>query len=75
MPRATTCLLDHVEVSISDALISRDDARLSRQAIPDFRCVECGEAVRPHKGGGRAGAHFEHLRRNPHCPRSDPARR
>lgn len=75
MPRAITCMLDHVEVSISDALNQRDDARSSRQAVPDFRCVECSEAVRPHKGGGHGGAHFEHLRRNPHCPRSDRVRK
>lgn len=32
-----------------------------------FRCVECGEPVRPHRSPGR---HFEHVERNPDCPLS-----
>ena len=35
-----------------------------------FRCPECKEAVKPHKGGMQ-GPHFEHLARNPKCSLSD----
>jgi hypothetical protein len=39
---------------------------------PGGRCVECHENVRPHKcGSTEQRAHFEHLRRNSACSRSD----
>ena len=74
MPKATTCLLNKSEVGVDEALRLRDEARRTGQQSPDFRCTDCGEAVRPHSDGGDAAAHFEHLRRNPACPLSDPLR-
>lgn len=74
MPRATTCTLNGTEVGVGDALVLREDARHAGQAAPDFRCAECGEAVRAFRGGGHAAAHFEHYERNSACRLSDPAR-
>ena len=50
-------------IDIATALERRAADRNAR-----FRCVECGDRVRPHKKGttGQA-AHFEHLRKNPAC--------
>jgi hypothetical protein len=74
MPKATTCLLDRKEISVSKALDLRDRAKRKREEKPDFRCRECGEAVRPHNAGGKAAAHIEHLERNRNCSLSDPPR-
>jgi hypothetical protein len=74
MPRATTCALHGQEIDIDEALQLRDQAKQGRASYPGFRCVECDEPVRPHKEGGHAGAHFEHLSRNPDCRLSDPGR-
>jgi hypothetical protein len=74
MPRATTCLSGGKRTSVESALDQRNAATRRGSARLDFRCVDCGKPVRPHKAGGRAEAHFEHLERNPHCPLSDPAR-
>jgi hypothetical protein len=42
---------------------------------PGGRCVECHEAVRPHRfGATEQRAHFEHLKRNTGCSRSDNRR-
>jgi len=69
MPRAIICIFDTHEIDIDEALQMRDG---SRSAL-DFRCVECGEKVRPHHAGVdvEIRAHFEHLIRNPVCSRSD----
>ncbi|PZO18230.1 MAG: hypothetical protein DCF26_08360 [Burkholderiales bacterium] len=74
MPLAINCAFSDTEISVADALLLREDARLGRRASPDFRCIQCGEAVRPHRKGSFGAAHFEHLRRNPLCKLSDPAR-
>ncbi len=74
MARATTCVLDGQEIDVDEALRLRDQARQSSDTYPGFRCVECGEPVRPHSAGGHAEAHFEHLSRNPNCRLSDPGR-
>ena len=74
MPRATTCLLNGNVIGVKDALDYRENARLRGKPTPDFRCIECHEFVRPHREGGNAAAHFEHLRRNPDCSLSDPER-
>jgi len=74
MARAVTCTLTGRNISVDQAIRLRDSARLSRNASPDFRCIECGEAVRPHSEGGHAAAHFEHLRRNANCQLSHPLR-
>ncbi len=74
MPRATTCLLNGTEIGVEDALDYKENASWSGKPAPYFKCIYCHEAVRPHRAGGHAAAHFEHLRRNPSCPLSDPER-
>lgn len=74
MPKATTCLLNNETIGIEDALRLRDEAKRVGQPRPDFRCVDCQKAVRPHRDGGHAAAHFEHLERNAACLLSDRAR-
>jgi hypothetical protein len=74
MSRATTSMLNGQEIDVDQALKLRDQVRRSSGASCDFRCVECGEPIRPHKEGDHAGAHFEHLTRNPNCQLSDHAR-
>lgn len=65
MPTSVTCLWNGQEIDISKALEIRDD---QKSAL--FLCVNCGEAVKAHSGGGHTGAHFEHIHRNPKCPLS-----
>ena len=74
VPKATTCVLDEREVEIDDAIDLNADAKGAGQLQPDFRCTKCHEHVRPHRAGGKAAAHFEHLSRNPNCPLSDRLR-
>lgn len=74
MARSTMCTLDECEISVEQAIELRDAAQHRKIKKPDFRCMECGRPVRPHKAGGIACAHFEHLDRNPNCRLSDPAR-
>ena len=68
VPKAITCTLNGNEIDVANALQMR-----ARGASPVFRCIECGESVRPHKQGttGQA-AHFEHNSKNPLCPLSGP---
>ena len=75
MPMATTCRVEGREVPVEDATELRDDAKRLGHSRPDFRCTDCGHAVRPHRGGGHAAAHFEHLERNANCPLSHRASR
>ena len=75
MPRSTNCYLGRREVSIDEALRLRDDPERRRNVLLDFRCVDCGNPVRPHKDSKTTSAHFEHHRRNAACPLSDPQRR
>jgi hypothetical protein len=70
MPKATDCILNKKSIGIEEALQLRDEAKRVGQLRPDFRCVDCGKAVRPHRDGGDGAAHFEHLERNPACPLS-----
>jgi len=65
----TSCLLNGTHLDI-DAAIDMKDSGL----VPDFRCTECQQPVRPHRSGGHAAAHFEHLERNPVCSQSHVAR-
>jgi len=74
MPRATECNLNGSLVSVDVAIQLREDRRTFPAQILDFRCLECGRPVRPHKAGAHGAAHFEHSDRNPDCPLSDPAR-
>ncbi len=73
MPNLVECIVDGRRISIAEALsyknrLGSDTARVM------FRCPECGEAVRAHKDGGGAEAHFEHFDRNPDCSLSHKAR-
>lgn len=70
MPKATSCLLNKKSIEVEEALDLRDEAKRLGQTRPDFRCVDCRKAVRPHRSGGSGAAHFEHLERNPACPLS-----
>ena len=74
MARSTTCTFGNREISVNDAIEIRDSAKSRGINSFDFRCMECGNSVRPHNAGGSACAHFEHLSRNPNCGLSDPAR-
>lgn len=73
MPRAAICRLS-TEISVEKALVMRDGDKALNDLIIEFRCVECGMPVRPHKKSENMDAHFEHLRRNPNCALSDPLR-
>lgn len=66
MPKATACVLNKKIIGVDEALELRDAAKRKS----DFKCVDCGKAVRPHRAGGNGAAHFEHLERNPVCPLS-----
>lgn len=73
MARATTCTLHGEHLSVDTALEMRVDARFMGDPAPPFRCTSCGSPVRPHKQGRHgAVAHFEHHKRDPHCPLSHP---
>jgi hypothetical protein len=67
MAKMTTCLFNGSLISVDEALSRRDDARKRGVAAPYFECYECNKPVRPHKSGGHAQAHFEHLERNGDC--------
>jgi len=74
MAKMTTCLLNGGTIDIDEALGLRESAAHRRIARPEFLCTECGRPVRPHKSGGDAAAHFEHLERNPDCSLSHTPR-
>lgn len=71
MAKIEYCSLAGQRVDVERALRMRDDARVSRQIEPDFRCPECDGGVRPHRAGrrepARHPAHFEHLERDSNC--------
>lgn len=69
MATMTSCLLNGAHVDINAAIDMKDSGQ-----SPDFRCNECREPVRPHRSGGHAAAHFEHLERNAACSQSHVAR-
>lgn len=70
MATMTSCTLNGKSINIDAAIDMKDSAGPS----PDFRCNECNKPVRPHRSGGHASAHFEHLERNPNCSQSHVAR-
>jgi len=74
MPRSEFSLLAGELVSITDALKAVRDRRVAGGGKLQFRCVDCGDPVKPHEASQAAAAHFEHLRRNPRCKLSDPER-
>lgn len=65
MPTSVKCFWNGSEIDIAKAIEIRD-----REDSPLFLCVQCGERVKAHSGGGHTSAHFEHVRRNPECPLS-----
>lgn len=67
MPAMTECILNGRTIDVLEAIDIRDT---EGRAASDFRCTECKEPVRPHRAGGNAAAHFEHLERNPDCSQS-----
>lgn len=69
MATMTSCVLNGTQIDVDSAIDMKDSGQ-----TPDFRCTECREPVRPHKSGGHAAAHFEHLERNPACSQSHVAR-
>lgn len=71
MAKMTVCILNDKSIDISEAIDIRDSGS---KITADFRCTECNNPVRPHKAGGHAAAHFEHLARNPECSQSHVAR-
>ena len=74
MAKAMTCIMNQRELDVDQALALRDEARRSGQTTPHFECMECRKPVRPHRSGGHASAHFEHLERNSNCALSDRLR-
>jgi hypothetical protein len=65
MATMTSCLLNEAHIDIDTAIDMKGGGQ-----DPDFRCTECKEPVRPHRSGGHAAAHFEHLERNAACSQS-----
>jgi hypothetical protein len=65
MATMTSCLLGNTHISVETAIDMKDAGQDG-----DFRCTECKEPVRPHRSGGHAAAHFEHLERNAACSQS-----
>lgn len=74
MPKSTSCQLAGQQIDVDEAADLKTAALRQRGPIPDFRCIDCGQPVRPHKSGGHAAAHFEHLQRNFNCPLSHRSR-
>ena len=74
MARSTSCLFEGKEINVKHAIDIRDNTPVRKRKTLDFKCIECGQNVRPHRAGGNSTAHFEHLERNSKCKLSDPAR-
>jgi hypothetical protein len=70
MAKMTICLFKGRSISVDEALSRRDDARKRGDADPYFECDECNKPVRPHRSGGHAQVHFEHLELNGDCSQS-----
>ena len=71
MPKMITANSESKIVPIETALLRREAARKNRTVMPKYLCIECGNPVRPHKAGQSNQAHFEHLKRNINCSKSD----
>jgi predicted HNH restriction endonuclease len=67
MRAAVECRFEGRTVTVEEALNIRDSAARSKRKALEFLCIECGEALRPHRTGENSAAHFEHLRRNNSC--------
>lgn len=74
MPTITECRYRSRVIDVERALEIKKDLLESGKSDADFTCIECGAPVRPHRDGGHASAHFEHLARNPECSLSHRGR-
>jgi hypothetical protein len=74
MPTATECLHGSTRIDVDRALELKAEAQAHGLPSPPFRCIECNDPVKPHRGGGHAGAHFEHFQRNSNCSLSHRSR-
>lgn len=74
MARAQICIFNGVKISVEKAIKIREGTSQKERKKLNFKCIECENKVRPHKAGGNASAHFEHLMRNATCKLSDPAK-
>jgi hypothetical protein len=75
MAKAQTCIFDDKETSVFELLDRREKTTPSLWRRYRFLCVECGHRVRPHKAGGGAAAHIEHLKLNAACSLSTRPRK
>jgi len=63
MVKATDCVID-----VNLALRVRDLLPPAKSGDLGFRCVECGEPVKPHREASEQfPAHFEHITANRDC--------
>ena len=62
MATSITCNYNGAKISVEKALTFKQEG-----VTFSFLCAECGQAVRPHSGGGHTQAHFEHIQRNSQC--------
>lgn len=69
MPTAVECIYDNERIDVDTALAIKATKRAKR-TDDLFACIQCRAPVWPFKKGGHTTAHFEHNRRNPHCPLS-----
>ena len=67
MPTAIECLYQGERIDVDLAISLKRSGSSAAKTSGSFLCLECGEPVRPHRGGGHALAHFEHLSRNSDC--------
>ncbi|MDT8894037.1 HNH endonuclease [Halomonas sp. I1] len=74
MPTITECIYKSQVIDVERALEIKKYSLESENSDADFTCIECGAPVRPHRDGGHASAHFEHLARNPECSLSHRAK-
>ncbi len=63
----TTCNMNGSVINIDEALNLRNQADDRGMDGEEYFCINCDQPVRAHASGGKAGAHFEHLERNPSC--------
>ena len=72
MPKMEECVIG---VDLANAIRKVADALGLKvpQGKLGFRCTECRQPVKPMVAGGTS-AHFEHLKRNKDCSRSDAPR-
>ena len=66
MPKSTTARYGSEVISVEKAIEMREGPASAWGPVT-FSCVVCERPVRPHKAGGGAAAHFEHLAQNPQC--------